>query len=143
MTPGSTTPDQTRNFLIIMWVGMVSTLPLYYFITTMIKPTQSDPNSPLIVPMLAVAVLMLLLSFYVKARFCATEGRARSLSVVRTAYILSLVCTEIPALLGVIIFVFTGWPKNWTFFLISATGYVLNFPKRDDFETSGGKSSTD
>ena len=137
MTPGSTTPDQTRNFLIIMWVGMVSTLPLYYFITTVIKPAQSDPNSPLIVPMLAAAVLLLLLSFYVKARFGAREGQARSLGAARTAYILSLVCTEIPALLGIIIYVLTGWPKNWVLFLISAIGYVLNFPKRDDFETSG------
>jgi hypothetical protein len=34
----------------------------------------------------------------------------------------------------------SGWPKNWVFFLISAAGYVFNFPKREDFEPSGVSS---
>jgi|SRR6266436_4184409 len=140
MTPGPVTPDQTRGFLIILWVGMVSTLPLYYFITTVTKRMQADPNSPLIVPLLAAAVLMVLLSFYVKARFGASEGRARTPGIVRVAYILALVLTELPGVLGIIVYFVSEWPKTWVFFLISATGYVLNFPKRGDFETSGGSS---
>jgi len=47
-----------------------------------------------------------------------------------------VVVTELPGVLGIIVYFVSGWPKTWLFFLISATGYLPNFPKRDDFETS-------
>jgi hypothetical protein len=135
MTPGPITPQKTRQFLIILWVAMFATLPLYFFImNTALTPDNPNPNSPLVFPMLGLAVSVLLASLYLKARFGAREGQQRSLAMVRAAYIIALVFTETAALFGIVVYAFSGWPKSWMFLLISAAGYLLNFPRRDDFD---------
>lgn len=79
---------------------------------------------------------MVLASFYFKARFGAREGQARSVALVRAGYVIALVFTEVPAILGLVVYVLSAWPNTWVFFLISAGGYFLNFPARADFEGS-------
>jgi len=83
MTPGPVTPDQNAGFLIILWVGMVSTLPLYYFITTVTKRMQADPKLALDCPLLAAAVLMVLLSFL---RESALRRKRRSRAAPRESF---------------------------------------------------------
>ena len=113
---------------------MFATLPVYFFImNTVLKKGSANPNSPVVFPLLGLALLMLLASFYLKARFGAREGQPRSLVMVRTGYIIALALTESPALFGVVVYAVSGWPQSWLFLLISATGYLLNFPRRDDF----------
>jgi hypothetical protein len=38
------------------------------------------------------------------------------------------------ALFGIVVYTLSGWPKSWVFLLMSAAGYLLNFPRRDDFD---------
>jgi len=137
MPPAPVTPEKTRQFLIVMWVAMVATLPVYYLLTMILKPTQADPGSPLPLPLFGVAIVMAVGSLFIKARFGVREGQQRSLAMVRGAYILALVITEVPALLGLIVYLVAAWPQYWAFFVISAGGYVVNFPQRDDFGVAG------
>ena len=134
MPPAPITLEQTRRFLILMWVAMFATLPIYYFLTTILRTDRADPNSPLVYPLLAVALVMVLLSLYCKSRFGARGERPRPLAMVRAGYVIALVLTEVPAILGLVAYVVSAWPKSWIFFVISAAGYFLNFPARTDFE---------
>ena len=117
-----------------MWAAMFATLPVYFFIIiAVLTKNSANPNSRLVFPLLGLALLMLLASFYLKSRFGAREGQTRSLTSVRTAYVMALALTELPALFGIVVYAFSGWPESWVFLLISAAGYLLNFPRRDDF----------
>ena len=53
--------------------------------------------------------------------------------MVRTAYIIALALTESLALFGVVVYAVSGWPQSCVFLLISGAGYLLNFPRREDF----------
>lgn len=75
---------------------------------------------------------MVLASFYFKASFGARQPR--SLALVRPRYVIALVLTEVPAILGLMVSILSGWPYYWALFAMSAAGYLLNFPARADFE---------
>lgn len=134
MPPAPITPAQTRRFLVILWVVLFATLPIYFFLTTMLRTDYANPNSPLVYPLLGLGILMVLASFYFKARFGVREGQARPLAMVRASYVVALVFTEVPAILGLVVYILSAWPNTWVFFAISAAGYFLNFPARADFE---------
>lgn len=134
MTPAQITPEKTRQFLVIMWVALVASVGVYYFLTTVLQPANPDPNSLLVFPFLGMAVLVVLVSIYCKARFGAREGRTRSTAMVRAAYLVALLLDESAAIFGLVVFLLSGWPQYWVFFAISAAGFVFNFPRRDDFE---------
>ena len=134
MTPAQSKPEKTRQFLVIVWVVLVASVGVYYFLTTILKPANPDLNSPLVFPLLGVAILMVPASLYLKARFGAREGQTRSIGMIRQAYIVALVFDEVPALIGLIVFLLSAWPQYWVFFVISEAGFLLNFPRRDDFE---------
>ena len=138
MPPGPITAQQTRRFLVILWVVMFATLPIYYFLTTILSTDSANPNSPLIYPLLGFGIVMVLASFYFKARFGAREGQARSVALVRAGYVIALVLTEVPAILGLMVYVMSAWPHTWVFWVISAGGYFLNFPTRADFDRFEG-----
>lgn len=127
-------PEKTRQFLVILWLALVASVGVYYFLTTILKPANPDPNSPLVFPLLGLGVLMVPASLYLKARFGAREGQTRSTAMIRAAYVIALVFDEVTALLGLIVYLLSGWPQYWVFFALSAAGYLLNFPRRDDFE---------
>jgi hypothetical protein len=134
MPPAPITAAQTRRFLVILWVVLFATLPIYYFLTTILRTDEANPNSPLIYPLLGFGILMVLASFYFKARFGFRPGQERSLAMVRASYVIALVFTEVPAILGLVVYVLSAWPNIWIFWVISAAGYLLNFPARADFE---------
>ena len=123
-----------HQFLVMFWLVLFASTGVYYSLTTILKPGKIDPNSPLVLPLLAFAVLVALMSLYLRARFGVRENQPRSIAMLKAAYIVSLVFDEIPALLGLMSFLLSGWPRYWVFFLISAAGFVLNFPRREDFE---------
>lgn len=134
MTPAAITPEKTRQFLIVMWVAMAATLPLYYLLTVVLKPEQADPNSVLPLPLFGTALILAILSLWAKSRFGAREGQKRSLAMVRAGYVIALVLAETPAILGLVVYLMAAWPQYWAFFVISAAAYAVNFPRRDDFE---------
>ena len=132
MPPAPITPEQTRRFLVILWVAMFVTVPVYYFISGTVRADNANPDSPLVYPLLGVGILMVLASFYIKAGFGSKVPR--SIALVRMRYIIALVLTEVPAILGLVVYVVSAWPNAWVFFVISAGGYILNFPVPRDFE---------
>jgi hypothetical protein len=140
MTPRPMTPASTRRFLIILWAVLLGTIGFYYYLTTVLPADKADPKSPLVFPLLGLAILAALASFYFKAYFGAREGRPRSLAMVRLAYVVALVFDEVPAILGFIVYWVSAWPQNWVFFVISAAGFAVNFPQREDFENGAGNS---
>jgi hypothetical protein len=140
MPPVPITAAQTRRFLVIMWVAMFATLPIYYFLTTLLRTDYANPNSPLIYPLLGFGIFLVLASFYFKVRFGFRPGQERSLAMVRASYVIALVFTEVPAILGLVVYVLSAWPNTWVFLAVSAIGYSLNFPTRTDFERFESKA---
>jgi hypothetical protein len=137
VTPAQITPEKTRRFLVMMWVALVASVGVYYFLTTTLQPANPDPNSVLVFPLVGMAVLVVLASVYCKARFGAREGQTRSTAMVRAAYIIALTLDESAAILGLVVYLLSGWPQYWLLFVLSGAGFILNFPRRDDFEQVG------
>ena len=128
------TPERMYQFLVMLWVVLFATTGVYYFLTTILKPGKTDADSPLAFPVLGLAIFMILASIYARMRFGVRDNQPRSLPMVKAGYIISLVFAEVPALLGLVLYVLSAWPDCWVFFLISAAGFILNFPRRNDFE---------
>ena len=134
MTPAPITPESTRRFLVILWIVLLVTIGMYYYLTTILPADKADVNSPLIFPLLGFGIASVLVSLYVKARFGVRDDRPRTLAMVRAAYILALVMDEVPGILGFVVYMVSAWPRHWVFYVISAAGLALNFPQRGDFE---------
>ena len=74
-------------------------------------------------------------------RFGAREGQAESqarpIGRVRAAHLIAFVISEVPAVLGLVVYFLSAWPRYWVFFLLSAAAFAVNFPQRGDFEADG------
>lgn len=108
---------------------------MYFVLTQVLPPGPSGEGSPLRLPFLAVAIVAALASVYFKNRFGARDDRPRPLAMVRAGYVIALVFSEIPALLGLVLFFIANWSQGWVFFGISAGAFVINFPASDDFNS--------
>jgi hypothetical protein len=134
MNPDLPKSQDARMVLIVIWAAMLFVAGTDYYVTRAVQPRNPNPESPLIYPLLGLAVLATLSSFYFKTRFGRRGNAPRTLPMVRGGYILAFVLNELSAILGVIVYFVAAWPSVWVFFALSALGLILNFPARDDFE---------
>jgi len=134
MTPAALTPERAHRLIVIVWAAMLVSLGPYLLITQVVPVNQAGPNSPLPVPLLAVAIAAVLGSVYFKSSLGSREGQARSLDKVRAGHIIAFVLCQLAGLLGLITFILSAWQRAWIFFAVSAAGFLINFPQREDFE---------
>jgi hypothetical protein len=131
----SSGPEQTKRIVVIVWAALFASVGLHFMLTRVLPPPAPVPDSQLPAPFLALAIAAALGSFYFKARFGVRGDQPRPLAMVRAAYIMALVFSEIPSLLGLVLFFMVNWPRTWVFFVISALAFAINFPSSEDFDS--------
>ncbi len=135
MTPSPVTPEKAYRLVLIIWAALFASIGMYYVVCrTLLQPAKVDPDAPLAVPLLVLAILMVLSSRYFATRLGTRGGRVRTPAKVQAGYILALMMSESIALYGVVILTTSGWEHYWVFFAISVVAFILNFPRRDAFE---------
>lgn len=129
------------NSLVIVWAALAMSVVLYFVITKTVMQPPAEQNETLAWIFAAVGVAALAVSFVVKKVFLARAAAQRNSGALRVAFVLAFSLTEVPALMGMVAFVATGWEYSWVMFVIAAIGFGLHFPRRNTVdETLGGAS---
>ncbi len=127
------------NSLVIVWAALAMSVVLYFVITKTVMHPPAEQNESLAWIFAAVGVAALAVSFVVKRLFLARAAAQRNSGLMRTAFVMAFALAEVPALMGMIAFVATGWEYSWVMFLVAAIGFGLHFPSRNTVdETLGG-----
>ncbi len=122
-----------RQFLLIVWTTMAATAVIYSFLAVKVVPPGTRSDSPLILPLLAIALVELPGSLYLRKRFMNLKLRPGSPASPSGAYVLAFAMAESITLFGLLIHVMAAWTWYWIFFLMGLAAFALNFPRRGDF----------
>jgi hypothetical protein len=134
VTPDLASPEQTLRAVRIMWFAFVVSIGLFYVLTEVLFTAEPQQNFHLVGPMLAIAVYEVFASVYYRTRFGRRGGKPRSVAVVKASHVFAFMMSESAALFGLVAYFVAGWPRYWIFFLIGVAGFLLNIPRREDFE---------
>ena len=133
-TPGRNAP-QTQKQLLILWLAMLTAVPVYFVLTRVVTGSESAQDAGIAMPMLAVALLSSGVGFFLKNRLLSQAVAKRQAALIRGAYTLAFAMSEIPALLGMVVYLISGWPQYWAFFVISLLLFALHFPSEQKIES--------
>ena len=120
-----------------LWIAMLLSIGGYFALTLFTtRPEGVEPNNPLSVLFMAVAVSTALISLLVKSKLVSKAIDQRQAAQVQQAYIVAFAMNEVGALLGLIDFFITSNPYYYAPFLIAACGMLLHFPRREHVEAA-------
>ena len=134
MTPAPNTPEPTLLAAGTMWLAGVASIGVFYILTKSLLELNPVPNLRLVWLTLGIAIYEVFLSVYWRARLRARARKTLSLTTARGGYLLAFMACESAAVFGLVAFLIAGWPRYWILFLIGLAGFVLNIPRREDFE---------
>ena len=134
-----TDPVQTRiekryRTMLILWAAFIMAVGFYFLISLFISPVgESGEEGPVLVwALLAVALMMLVVSFALKKRLHAQSIERQNLALAQTGLIVALALCEAAALFGLLAHLLTGTRYSYVFFIMAVCGMVAHRPRRDD-----------
>lgn len=122
------------NSLVIVWAGLAMSVVLYFVITKAVLHPPAEQNESLAWIFAAMGIAALAASFVLKNLFLARAAAQRNAGALRVAFVLAFALAEVPALMGMVAFLVTGWEYSWVMFVIAAIGFGLHFPRRNTVE---------
>jgi hypothetical protein len=131
MTPAEGDPAKRHRVVLILWVAMFATLPMYFLVTRLVQPQSIEQNMTMVETLLGAALVCVVTSVVMRSRMA---GESRTAQQVYAGYIVAFALSEAAGLFGVVTHFTTGWPMAWIFFVFGAAGFVLNFPQWESFE---------
>jgi hypothetical protein len=135
LTRTQPTQEQALRAVRIIWFGFIVSIGVFYYLTKTVFEAVPDQNSRLVWPMLGIAIYAVLVaSLRYKRSFGRRASKPRTLAVLKARYIFGLMRIESATTYGLVAYLILGWPRYWIFFLISGAGFLLNIPRREDFE---------
>jgi hypothetical protein len=105
----------------IQWLVMMLSIAIYFVVVRFVPGGSMNGGPPLAPIFLAVAVGLVVASFVVKNVLKASA-----------AFIVALALCEAAAVLGFVVWVVTGWPYYWGFFVLGLVGQLLHYPGMGD-----------
>jgi hypothetical protein len=119
-----------HRFLLILWAALAMSVVLYFLLAKFMLRPPEQPNPGLARILAVPGVVALILSVAVKRVFLARAAAQRDSAALRAGYLIALALSEAPAVLGLVIYLTTGWEYSWVLFLIAGAGFALHFPAR-------------
>jgi hypothetical protein len=119
--PSQSRASAERRFRLVLWLGMLPAIPLYYAVMRMSPPEAlaADPTLPnILVPL---SVVLAGLSIPIRKLVARSNPR--------NAFTLGLVLCEAAALFGMVAWFATGSPRSYYCLLAGAAGMLLHFPR--------------
>lgn len=114
-----------------LWFALFVSVGLYFALTFFVQRSENQPNATLFLVLAAVSVTTVAASFIIKTNFLSRAEQQQQVSLVQQGYVVASALTEVPALLGLVDYFTTGNDYYYVFFIISALGMLLHFPRRD------------
>ena len=111
---------------------MLMSIGFYYAFTFYVaRPEYVEPNNTLFLVLVAIALSTALISFPVKNKLISLAIEQQHVPLVQQGYIVAWALSEIPALLGLLVFFLTGNRYFYALFFIAVIAQFLHFPRRE------------
>jgi hypothetical protein len=136
--------DQRQRYqtMLTLWFALLASVGMYFVLLTLVRPQVANESgtpsgSVPIVVFTAVAMVLVLVSFLVKAKLLAQSVQTHDVFLVQKAMVVACAMCEVSAILGVVArFAFnTGRESVWLL-LLGAAGIALHFPRRSQLEAA-------
>lgn len=115
-----------------IWIAMFMSIGLYYALTLFVtRPEDAEPNSTLLLVLIAIALSTTLIAFPIKNKLINQAVEQQHVPLVQQGYIVAWALSEVPALLGLIDFFMAGNRYFYVLFFIAVFALVLHFPRRE------------
>jgi hypothetical protein len=116
-----------------LWIALFLSVAIYFVMTFFVhRAENARPNNSLFLILLTLGLFITLVSFFVKNKLLNRATELQQAPLVQQAYIVAWALTEIPALLGFLDYFATGDRYYYALFIISAFGYLLHLPRREN-----------
>jgi hypothetical protein len=136
---------QRYQTMLTLWFALLASVGMYFvFLTLAAPPVANEPRtasgSLLIVVFTAAAMVLVLVSFVVKAKLLAQSVEKRDVLLVQKAMLIACAMCEVSAILGVAArFAFNIGRESFWLLLLAAAGIALHFPRRSQLEAASFK----
>ena len=135
--------DLRMRTLRTLWFGLFLSVPMYFVFTIFIGRREGvTPNNTLSLVLMGVSVSMALLSFFIKNKLLTQAIDQQRVPLVQQAYVAAWAIAEIPALLGVLDFLFTGNRYYYLLMIMAVILQLIHFPRREQVENASLKRSS-
>ena len=137
------TPTQDRSGaryrgLVILWGAQLVSQALFFLITRLAVDDRAGGDRTLLAVLAAVGLSTAGISFVLKPAMLARAAAQRRPDMVTTAYVLAFALCESCALFGLMARFVTGARESFYFFIPSALGLLLHFPRRRHLDDATG-----
>lgn len=128
--------DAQYGKLRIIWLAILASLIVLFVVARLVQPASNDESRALFWILLAVGIVNLGASFYLKQKMLRAATEQRKPELVPAAYIVALALCESAGLFGLIAHLVTGAKYYYFLFVIAGFGMILHKPQRDDVLTA-------
>jgi hypothetical protein len=130
MTASKPLSDHRRN--LIVWAGMLYAIAMYFVVMLLVHPAEPADNPGLVNALIAVALVLVAASFFVKSRFFAQARESSKPGLRQVGQLLALAFCEAAALLGLVAWFITAWPRSYLLVVAGFVGTLLHHPTREE-----------
>ena len=132
--PVQTSVEKRYRSMLILWAAFIMAVGFYFLISLFVGPVgeSGEGDSVLVWALVAVALMMIVVSFALKKRFLTQSVERQNLALAQTGLIAALALCEAAALFGLLAHLLTGTRYSYLFFVIAVFGMVVHRPRRDD-----------
>lgn len=135
--------DLRMRTLRTLWFGLFLSVPMYFVFTIFIGRREGvTANNTLSLVLMGVSVSTALLSFFIKNKLLTQAIDQQRVPLVQQAYVATWAIAEIPALLGVLDFLFTGNRYYYLLMIMAVILQLIHFPRREQVENASLKRSS-
>lgn len=128
--------DARHRILVIMWIALLISLGLYFFLTRVTvsqgtRPGELDETSRMILwGCAALGVSTFLLSFVLKGKFLKQSVEKHDVRLVQSGIVLALALCEATCLFGLLAYFLTHVSYAYLLFGLAVVGFLLHFPRK-------------
>jgi predicted permease len=135
--------DLRMRTLRTLWFGLFLSVPMYFVFTIFIGRREGvTPNNAVSLVLMGVSLSIALLSFFIKNKLLTHAIDQQRVPLVQQAYVATWAIAEIPALLGVLDFLFTGNRYYYLLMIMAVVLQLIHFPRREQVENASLKRSS-
>jgi hypothetical protein len=129
------TVDGSLQICRIIWVAFLFTQGAFFGLTLLAPSKVTEPADPVVTwIMLAVAMMIVSVSYVVKAAFLKQAAAKQELPLAQTAFMVALAICEGAGILGLLSHFVFGSAFAGLFFVVAVGGILGHFPRRGTFE---------
>jgi hypothetical protein len=138
--------DKRYQTILTLWAALLMSVVMYFIFMQFIVPgfgaPSETPNPVLVIVMTGVSALLVLASFFVKARLLQRSVEKQDIGLVQKSVIVACAMCEVSAVMGIIAGWVFGSRISYLLFLMAAAGVVLHFPRRSQLEAASYRSNS-